>query len=68
MGALYLKRKEKKTKHQTLLVELVQAQRSGGDVPTLPAFFPHPWHRTPVNPAVTDNVQITVGNRGPAFL
>lgn len=71
MGALYFLKKKRKLKpthtHISLLVELVQVQRKGGGASTQLAFFPHHWHRTPVNPAVVDHVPIMVGNKGSAF-
>lgn len=64
LGALYLKKRKKKklkTKHTLWQVELVQAQRKDRAASTDPANFPHGWHRTPVNPTVTDNIETMVG-------
>ena len=64
LGALYLKKERKKklkTKHTLWQVELVQAQRKDRAASTDPANFPHGWHRTPVNPTVTDNIETMVG-------
>lgn len=42
-------------------MELIQAQRKDRAASTDPANFPHGWHRTPVNPTVTDNIETMVG-------